>query len=104
MSYEIVNNGQIMDKKPEIRLLRSPKDNALAPRRLFGTEKILFFALFRLVEIEFLLQVKEFKYLGDLFTSEGGTKQEIDRWIGAASATKQSMYWSVVVVFFNLCS
>ncbi len=44
-----------------------------------------------------LPQVEEFKYLGVLFTSEGGMEREIDRRIGAASAVMRSMYRSVVV-------
>ncbi|KAK3508670.1 hypothetical protein QTP70_003319 [Hemibagrus guttatus] len=46
---------------------------------------------------EVLPQVKEFKYLGVLFTSEGRMDREIDRRIGAAAAVMQSMYRSVVV-------
>ncbi|KAK3559185.1 hypothetical protein QTP86_005078 [Hemibagrus guttatus] len=46
---------------------------------------------------EVLPQVEEFKYLGDLFTSEGRMDREIDRRIGAAAAVMRSMYWSVVV-------
>ncbi|KAK3568311.1 hypothetical protein QTP86_003822 [Hemibagrus guttatus] len=46
---------------------------------------------------EFLPQVKEFKYLGVLFTSEGRMDCEIDRWIGAAAAVMRSVHWSVVV-------
>ncbi|KAK3565546.1 hypothetical protein QTP86_011913 [Hemibagrus guttatus] len=46
---------------------------------------------------EFLPQVKEFKYLGVLFTSEGRMDREIDRWISAAAAVMRSMYRSVVV-------
>ncbi|TWW71143.1 hypothetical protein D4764_17G0006260 [Takifugu flavidus] len=38
------------------------------------------------VKEEILPQVEEFKYLGVLFTSEGKMEQEIDRWIGVASA------------------
>lgn len=38
------------------------------------------------IENQFLLQVKEFKYLGVLCLSEVKMKREIDRWIGAASA------------------
>ncbi|KAK3558298.1 hypothetical protein QTP86_014684 [Hemibagrus guttatus] len=45
---------------------------------------------------EFLPQVKEFKYLGVLFTSEGRMDHEIDRRIGAV-AVMRSMYRSVVV-------
>ena len=40
---------------------------------------------------ETLPQVKEFKYLGVLFTSEGRTKQEISRRIGAAGVVLQSL-------------
>ncbi|TWW62706.1 hypothetical protein D4764_04G0013530 [Takifugu flavidus] len=39
----------------------------------------------------------KFKYLGVLFTSEGRMEQEIDRWIGAASAVMRTLHWSVVV-------
>ncbi|KAK3512205.1 hypothetical protein QTP70_000467 [Hemibagrus guttatus] len=46
---------------------------------------------------EVLPQVKEFKYLGVLFTSEGRMDREIDRRIGAAAAVMRSMYRSVVV-------
>ena len=45
---------------------------------------------------EILPQVKEFKYLGVLFTSEGRTEQEISRRIGAAGAVLQSLYRTVV--------
>ena len=41
--------------------------------------------------------VKEFKYLGLLFSSEGKTEQEIDRQIGAALAVMQTLKQSVVV-------
>ncbi|KAK3534172.1 hypothetical protein QTP86_002515 [Hemibagrus guttatus] len=46
---------------------------------------------------EFIPQVEEFKYLGVLFMSEGRMERETDRWIGAAAAVMQSMYWFVVV-------
>ncbi|KAK3541996.1 hypothetical protein QTP86_009836 [Hemibagrus guttatus] len=46
---------------------------------------------------EVLPQVKEFKYLGVLFTSEGRMDREIDRRVGAAAALMRSMYRSVVV-------
>lgn len=42
-------------------------------------------------------QVEEFKSLGDLFSSEGRTEREIDRWIDAASTVMRSLYRSVVV-------
>ena len=45
---------------------------------------------------EALPQVKEFKYLGVLFTSEGRTEKEISRRIGAAGAVLQSLYRTVV--------
>ena len=45
---------------------------------------------------ETLPQVKEFKYLGVLFTSEGRTEQEISRRIRAAGAVLQSLYSTVV--------
>ena len=48
------------------------------------------------VENESLSQVKEFKYLWVLFTSEGRTEQEISRRIGAAGAVLQSLCCSVV--------
>ena len=48
------------------------------------------------VENETLSQVKEFKYLGVLFTSEGRTEQEISRRIGAAGAVLQSLRRTVV--------
>ena len=40
---------------------------------------------------ENLPQVEELKYLRVLFTSEGQMEQEIDRWIGAASALMQAL-------------
>ncbi|KAJ0050334.1 hypothetical protein NL108_017502 [Boleophthalmus pectinirostris] len=46
---------------------------------------------------ESLHQVEEFKYLGVLFSSEGRTEREIDRWIGAASAVMWSLYLTAVV-------
>ena len=46
---------------------------------------------------ELLPHVKEFKYLGVLFTTEGKTQSEVDRWIGAASAVMWALYWTVVV-------
>ncbi|TWW75469.1 hypothetical protein D4764_13G0001310 [Takifugu flavidus] len=49
------------------------------------------------VKEEILPQVEEFKYLGVLFTSEGRMEQEIDRWIGAASAVMRTLHRSVVV-------
>ena len=39
----------------------------------------------------------EFKYLVVLFTSEGKMEQEIDKWIGAASALMQTLRQSGVV-------
>uniref|UniRef100_A0A8P4KHH4 Reverse transcriptase domain-containing protein n=1 Tax=Dicentrarchus labrax TaxID=13489 RepID=A0A8P4KHH4_DICLA len=45
---------------------------------------------------ESLPQVKEFKYLRVLFTSEGRMEQEIGRRIGAAGAVLQSLYRTVV--------
>ena len=45
---------------------------------------------------EALPQVKEFKYLGVLFTSEGRAEKEISRRIGAAGAVLQSLYRTVV--------
>ena len=41
--------------------------------------------------------MEKFKYLGVLFTSEGKMELEVDRWIGAASALMQALYWTVVV-------
>ncbi|TWW59288.1 hypothetical protein D4764_06G0008180 [Takifugu flavidus] len=49
------------------------------------------------VKEEILPQVKEFKYLGVLFTSEGRMEQEIDRWIGVVSAVMRTLHRSVVV-------
>ncbi|TWW57405.1 hypothetical protein D4764_07G0001240 [Takifugu flavidus] len=49
------------------------------------------------VKEEILPQVEEFKYLGVLFTSEGGMEQEIDRQIGVASAVMRTLHRSVVV-------
>ncbi|XP_061647372.1 uncharacterized protein LOC133486367 [Phyllopteryx taeniolatus] len=46
---------------------------------------------------EILPQVKEFKYLGVLFTSEGRMEREIDRRIGAASAVMRTLHRSIVV-------
>lgn len=46
---------------------------------------------------ESLPQVKEFKYLGVLFTSEGRREREIDRRIGAASAVMRALHRTVVV-------
>ena len=43
-----------------------------------------------------LPQVKEFKYLGVLFTSDGNMEREIDRRIGAAGAVLSSLYRTVV--------
>ena len=45
------------------------------------------------VEVESLSQVEEFNYLWVLFTCE----QEIDRWLGAASAMIRALKRSVVV-------
>ncbi len=47
---------------------------------------------------ELLPQAKEFKYLGVLFTREGKTECETGRWIGAAAAVMQALYWTVVVI------
>jgi len=46
---------------------------------------------------ELLPQVKEFKYLEVLFTSEDKMEQEMDRQIGAASAVMRALYQPVVV-------
>ncbi|XP_056158173.1 casein kinase II subunit alpha isoform X2 [Lampris incognitus] len=46
---------------------------------------------------ELLPQVKEFKYLGVLFTSEDRMVREIDRRIGAALAVMRMLYQTVVV-------
>ena len=43
-----------------------------------------------------LAQVKEFKYLGVLFASEGTMEREIGRRIGAAGAVLRSLYRTVV--------
>ncbi|TWW57360.1 hypothetical protein D4764_07G0000790, partial [Takifugu flavidus] len=48
-------------------------------------------------KVECLLWVKEFKYLGVLFTSEGRMEQEIDRRIGARSAVMRTLHRSVVL-------
>ncbi|KAL3043760.1 hypothetical protein OYC64_003589 [Pagothenia borchgrevinki] len=45
---------------------------------------------------ESLPQVKEFKYLGVLFSSEGTMEREMGRRIGAAGAVLQSLYRTVV--------
>ncbi|KAK0135127.1 hypothetical protein N1851_029060 [Merluccius polli] len=45
---------------------------------------------------ELLPQVKEFQYLGVLFTSEGKMEHEMDRRIGAASAVMWVLYQNVV--------
>ena len=42
-------------------------------------------------------QMKEFKYLGILFTSEWKMEQEIDRQIRAASTVIGMLQWSVMV-------
>ncbi|KAK0132165.1 Retrovirus-related Pol polyprotein from type-1 retrotransposable element R2 [Merluccius polli] len=44
-----------------------------------------------------LPQVKEFKYLGILFSSEGKMEREMDRRIGVASAVMWALYRTVVV-------
>lgn len=49
------------------------------------------------VGVETLPQVKEFKYLRLLFTSEGKWERKVDRWISAASAVMWPLYWSVMV-------
>jgi len=41
-------------------------------------------------------QVKEFKYLGVLFSSEGTMEREMGRRIGAVGAVLQSLYRTVV--------
>ncbi len=46
---------------------------------------------------ELLLQVKEFKYLGVLFTSEGKMDREMDMRIGAAAAVMRGLYQTVMV-------
>ncbi|TWW79012.1 hypothetical protein D4764_10G0000420 [Takifugu flavidus] len=46
---------------------------------------------------EVLPQVEEFKYLGILFTNEGGMEREIEGRIGAASAVMRALNRSVVV-------
>jgi len=46
---------------------------------------------------ELLPQMKEFKYLRVLFTSEGKMEQEMERQIGAAPAVMRALYPSVVV-------
>ncbi|KAK0143837.1 hypothetical protein N1851_017957 [Merluccius polli] len=45
---------------------------------------------------ELLPQVKEFKYLGILFTSEGKMEREMDRQIDAATAVMCALYRTVV--------
>ena len=47
------------------------------------------------VGTEFLPQVREYKYLRVLFTGEAWMEQEIDRWIGAASAVKLVLYRTI---------
>jgi len=49
------------------------------------------------VGTEALPQVKEFKYLGVLFTSEGKMEREIDRRSSVAAAVKQALYRTVLV-------
>ncbi|KAK0137162.1 Complement C3 [Merluccius polli] len=51
----------------------------------------------KMVGSELLPQVKEFKYLGTLFPSEGKMEREMDRRIGAASAVMRALYQTVVV-------
>ncbi|MDG2555420.1 reverse transcriptase domain-containing protein [Vibrio parahaemolyticus] len=46
---------------------------------------------------ELLPQVREFKYLGVLFTSEGRMEREMDRRVGAASAGMRALRRSIVV-------
>lgn len=46
------------------------------------------------VRSELLPQVKDFKYLGVLCMSTGKLHCEVDRWIGAASAVMQVLYWT----------
>jgi len=41
--------------------------------------------------------VKEFNYLGVLFTSEGRMDREIDWWIGVVSAVMRALHWPVLV-------
>ena len=48
-----------------------------------------------IVIYESLAQVKEFKYLGVLFASEGTMEREIGRRIGAAGAVLRSLYRTV---------
>ncbi|KAI3351701.1 hypothetical protein L3Q82_020541 [Scortum barcoo] len=66
-----------------------------SPRPWFSTGKE-WLALSGLVK-EGLPQVEEFKYLGVLFMSEGKIEYKFGRWIGAASAVMQSVYWTVLV-------
>lgn len=46
---------------------------------------------------EFLPHVEEFKYLWDLFTTEGRRELVIVRQIGTAVATMQTLQWSFVL-------
>ena len=46
---------------------------------------------------EILSRVEEFKYLGVLFTSERQMEQEIDSWIGVASAVMRALHRPIVV-------
>ena len=49
------------------------------------------------VGIEFLPQVKKFKYLGVLFASEGKMELEVGRRIRAAGAVLHSLYCTIVM-------
>lgn len=46
---------------------------------------------------ELLPQVKELKYTGVLFTSEGRLEHDIDRRIDAVAAVMRPLYWAVMV-------
>lgn len=49
------------------------------------------------VDSELLPQVKEFKYVGILFTSEGQMKREVDRQTDATSAVMRAFNWTAAV-------
>lgn len=45
-----------------------------------------------------LPQVEEFRNMGFWSMSEGRMERAIDRWIGAASALMQPVYWTIIVI------
>ena len=49
------------------------------------------------VNIATLKQVEKFKYLGVAFTSDGRQDEELDTWIGKASAVMRALHYSIVM-------